>query len=71
MPYVPRDPLTLADLEGRDFCTVPEYAAIMQCDPRTVVSAIKSAEVPAIKVGAAYRIPLAWLRQAASAGSTA
>jgi len=69
MPYVPRDPLTLSDLEGRDFATVPEYAALTRCDPRTVVSAIKAGDIPAIMVGRAYRIPLAWIRQAASARS--
>jgi excisionase family DNA binding protein len=69
MPYVPRDPLTLADLEGRDFVTVPEYAALVQCDPRTVTTAIKAGDIPAIKVGSKYRIPLAWVRQAATAGS--
>ena len=67
MPYVPRDPLTLSDLEGRDFATVPEYASIVRCDPRTVVSAIKAGEIPAIKAGREYRISIEFIRRAVAA----
>lgn len=66
MPYIRHGPLKLDDFADRDFCTVSEYAALTRCDPRTVVSAIKAGEIPAVKTGAAYRIPLAPLRQAAS-----
>jgi len=69
MPRKDPGTLTLADLEDRDFATVSEYAAVMRCDPRTVTAAIKAGEIPAVKVGAAYRVALSWLRQAASAGS--
>ncbi len=70
MPYADRPPVTLDDLAGRNFATVPEVASILRCDPRTVTSAIKSGEIPAVKAGAAYRIPAGWLRAAAS-GETA
>jgi excisionase family DNA binding protein len=69
MPRKDPGPLTLDDLEGRSFATVPEYAAIMRLDPRTVYAAIRAGDIPATKVGSKSFIPMAWIRQAASAGS--
>lgn len=71
MPRKDHGPLSLDDLEGRTFATVSEYAAIMRLDPRTVVSAIKAGDIPAIRNGQQYRIPTAWIKAAASAGSAA
>ncbi len=68
---MPETGLTLADLEHRDFATVPEYAAVLRCDPRTVRSAIKAGEIPAVKVGTEYRIPVEWLRAATAPPLTA
>jgi excisionase family DNA binding protein len=61
--------ITLADLAGRLFATVPEAAAILRYDPRTLRRAIADGEIPAVKAGATYRIPVAWLRAQALAGS--
>lgn len=66
MPNVDHGPVTLDDLEGRTFARVWEVAAILGCDRRTVRSAIRLGEIPHAKAGNEYRIPLAWLRRAAS-----
>jgi len=70
MPDIDRGPLTLDDLEGRNFAYPHEVARILRTDVRTVRRAINDGQIPATKVGAAYRVPVAWLRQAA-AGSGA
>jgi len=62
MPRLDYSETTLEDLEDRNFALLPEAAAILECDPRTVISAIKRGEIPATKAGRQYRIPAAWLR---------
>jgi excisionase family DNA binding protein len=57
---------TLHDLEGRNFATVPEVAGILRYDVRTVRRAINDGEIPAVKAGATYRVPVAWLRERAA-----
>jgi|HubBroStandDraft_2_1064218.scaffolds.fasta_scaffold11006_3 excisionase family DNA binding protein len=58
----------LARLEGRLFATVPEAAAILRYDPRTLRAAIVAGEVPAVRAGATYRVRVAWLRSQAGLG---
>jgi excisionase family DNA binding protein len=69
MPDIDHGPVTLEDLEaeGRHFAAVPVVASILDADPRTVRRAIKDGQIPAVKVGATYRVPVAWLRQQAGA----
>jgi excisionase family DNA binding protein len=64
VPRIDHGPVTLSDLEGRDFATVPEYASIVRCDPRTVVSDIKAGSIPATKAGREYRISVEFIRRA-------
>lgn len=54
-----------ASLAGRLFATVPEAAAILRYDVRTVRRAIAAGEIPAVRVGATYRIRVSWLREQA------
>lgn len=54
---------TLADLGDREFATLPETAAILGFDPRTVSRAIESGKIPATRVARTYRVPVAWLRE--------
>ena len=61
--------ITLADLDGCLFATVPEAAAILRYDVRTVRRAIANGEIPAVKAGATYRIPVGWLRAQALEGA--
>lgn len=49
-------------LEGRLFATVPEVAAILRWDPRTVRRHIHEGKIPAIRGDNAYRVPVSWLR---------
>ncbi|MEV4107745.1 helix-turn-helix domain-containing protein [Nonomuraea sp. NPDC049695] len=48
--------------DGRLFATVPETAGLFGADERTVRRAIKDGQIPAVQVGATYRVPVAWLR---------
>ena len=67
MPEVDHPPVTLSDLEGRDFAETWEVASVLGiADRRTVRSACREGRIPSVRVGAAYRIPVARLRQAAS-----
>jgi excisionase family DNA binding protein len=59
---------TLDDLAGRNFATVGEVAAILEYDARTIRKGITDGVIPAVRAGATFRIPVAWLRSAASAG---
>ena len=57
------DPWTA--LAGQLFATVPEAAAILRYDVRTVRRGIASGDIPAVRVGATNRIPVSWLREQA------
>lgn len=63
--------VTLADLDGRSFATVPEVASVLGCDERTVRAALGREEIPGTRIGATWRIPVAWLRSAAGGGHPA
>lgn len=66
MPNIDHGPVTLDDLQGRNFAEVWEVAAIFRSDPRTIRRQCREGTIPHVKVGALYKIPVAWLRQAAS-----
>jgi excisionase family DNA binding protein len=55
-------------LEDRLFVTVPEVAAILELDPRTVRRHIREGRIPAVKGDNSYRVPVSWLRVQAEAG---
>ena len=50
---------------GRLFVGVPEFVTVSGYDMRTVRKGIKAGEIPAIRVGATWRIPVAWIREQA------
>jgi excisionase family DNA binding protein len=52
----------------RLFASVPEVAEILGSDPRTVRRALEAGQIPGTKVGAFWKIPTSWLRQAAEGG---
>lgn len=66
MPEIDHGPVTLDDLAGRNFAEVWEVAAIFGSDRRTIRRLCREGGIPHVKVGALYKIPVAWLRQAAS-----
>lgn len=55
---MPLPSLTLADLTGRDVCSVEEVAAILGLSRGSAYQACRRGEVPALKVGARYVIPV-------------
>jgi hypothetical protein len=65
--WTPTAQAVLARLRGRLFATVPEASVILDYDRqgRTLRAAIAAGDVPSVKVGSTYRIPVAWLRMAA------
>jgi excisionase family DNA binding protein len=50
---------------GRLFATVPEFVEVTGYDARTVRKGIEAGEIPAIRVGVTWRIPVTWIRQQA------
>jgi excisionase family DNA binding protein len=60
--------ITLEDLADRDFAVVPEVSVILRVDPRTIRRHIANGTIPATRVGAEWRVPVRWLREAAGAG---
>lgn len=55
----------LADLEGKLFATVPEAAAVLRSDVRSVRRSIAAGDIPGIPVGPRKLVPVTWLRRAA------
>lgn len=55
----------LAELEGKLFATVPEAAAVLRSDVRSVRRSIAAGDIPAQPVGPRKLVPVAWLRRAA------
>ena len=55
----------LAKLDQQLFVSVPEAAAVLRSDPRSVRRAIAAGDIPATRVGPRQLVPTAWLRSAA------
>ncbi|MGO9079901.1 MAG: helix-turn-helix domain-containing protein [Streptosporangiaceae bacterium] len=55
----------LDDLDKHLFATVPEAAAVLRSDPRSVRRSIAAGDIPCTRVGARTLIPTAWIRQQA------
>ena len=60
----------LERLKGRLFATTAEAGAVLSCCPRTVRRAIEEGDIPAVKTGTHYRVPVAWLRDKTVEGSS-
>lgn len=65
--WTPAAQSALRRLDGRLFATVTEASAILGYDKqgRSVRRAIEAGDIPGIRAGATWRIPVTWLRQAA------
>lgn len=55
--------MRLADLEGRDTCTVEEAAQILGVSRPTAYRHAKSGELPSIRIGGRRLVPVAQLRR--------
>jgi hypothetical protein len=63
--------MTLDDLAGRNFASITEAAQLCDnADPRTIRRMAQRGDIPSIKVGVRYMIPVAWLREHLDAGVT-
>ena len=56
----------LAALDGKLFTGVPETATVIDADQRTVRRALEAGEIPGVRIGQRWRIPVAWLREQAA-----
>ncbi len=45
-------------LDGRMVATVTDVAAFLEIDPRSVIRGCESGDIPAVKVGRVWRIPV-------------
>jgi hypothetical protein len=61
----------LRRLDGRLFASVPETSAIFGYDRqgRTVRKGIEAGEIPAIRVGNTWRVPVVWIREQVRLGA--
>jgi excisionase family DNA binding protein len=59
----------LERLDGKLFATTTETAVILNYDSRTVRAAIEAGEIPSVRAGSTYRVPVAWIREQARLGS--
>lgn len=57
--------LTPDQLASQLFADVPEVAALLRIDQRTVRRSIEAGDIPAIRTGQRWRVPTSWLRQQA------
>lgn len=60
--WTPTAAEALRRISGRLFATSTEAGAILGVDPRTLRAAIERGEIPATRVGVAWRVPVSWLR---------
>ena len=51
----------LADLDGKLFASVPEAAAVLRSNPRSVRRSIAAGYISAVPVGPRKLAPVAWL----------
>lgn len=53
---------TPRDLDGRLVASITDVAALLETDPRTVLRGIEAGDIPAVKVGRVWRIPVPKLK---------
>lgn len=65
--WTPAAKSALRRLDGRLFATVTEASAILGYDKqgRSVRRAIEAGDIPGVKAGATWRIPVSWIFEAA------
>jgi excisionase family DNA binding protein len=68
--WTPAAMAALSRLDGLLFATTTEAAAVLRYDVKTLRRAIEAGEIPAVRGGNTWRIPVAWLRKAAALPET-
>lgn len=69
--WTPDAEAALKRLGDRLFATTTETAAVLRYDARTVRRAIALGEIPAVRAGSTWRVPVAWIREQARLGAPA
>ena len=67
--WTPDAETALERIDGKLFATTTEAGAVLRYDHRTIRKAIEAGEIPAVRAGATWRIPVAWLREQAQLGA--
>lgn len=63
--WSPSAQAALERLKGKLFATTTETGAVLRYDHRTVRAAIEEGQIPAVRVGSTWRVPVAWIMQQA------
>jgi excisionase family DNA binding protein len=66
--WTPTAQAALDRIRGRLFATTTECAAVLRYDARTLRRAIEAGEIPAVRAGSTYRVPVAWILTQAGLG---
>ena len=66
--WSPSAQAALERLQGKLFATTTEAGAVLRYDHRTIRKAIEAGEIPAVKAGSTWRIPVAWIKEQARLG---
>jgi excisionase family DNA binding protein len=55
-------------IRGKLFATTTEAGAVLRYDHRTIRKGIEAGEIPAVRMGTTWRIPVEWIRRQAGLG---
>jgi len=67
--WSPSAQAALDRIRDKLFCTTTEVGAVLRYDHRTVRKAIEEGDIPAVRVGSTYRIPVSWVLEQARLGA--
>jgi excisionase family DNA binding protein len=67
--WSPSASAALERIKGKLFCTTTEAGAVLRYDHRTIRVAIEEGQIPGVRVGATWRVPVARIMQQVSLGA--
>jgi excisionase family DNA binding protein len=67
--WSPSAQAALDRIKDKLFCTTTEAGAVLRYDHRTIRKAIEAGEIPAVRAGATYRIPVSWILEQPGLGA--
>jgi excisionase family DNA binding protein len=67
--WSPSAQAALERLKGKLFATTTECAEVLRYDARTLRKAIEAGEIPAVRAGSTYRVPVSWIMEQARLGA--
>jgi len=66
--WSPSAQAALGRIKDKLFATTTECALVLRYDVRTLRKGIEAGDIPAVKAGSTYRIPVAWIMAQAEVG---